>query len=304
MKNKKLNYDLDELKLFFQKGINLTDKLKEQNKLNSNSDEIIELVYDIQAGSYIDFANKNIHFMHDYSDEVTNILNQYVSSDSVILDIGSGECTTISYISNKLHSFSHFFCFDISMSRILKGVSFMKVHAKNLKKITPFVGNISEIPFKSSSIDIVISNHALEPNGKNLSNLLQESIRVCSHYLILFEPSYENNSKKGQQRMDSLGYIRGLEAESKKLGCEVVDIIKMKNVSNILNPTYCYIFKVKKNLDHNNKNTQFTYPGTDFILEDKADYLYSKKYGKVFFKFRNIPILRTDNSLLMTTNEV
>ena len=72
------------------------------------------------------------------------------------------------------------------------------------------------------------------------------------------------------------------EVESKKLGCEVVDIIKMRNVSNILNPTYCYIFKVKKDLNPNNKNTQFTYPGTDFILEDKADYLYSKKYGKVF----------------------
>lgn len=31
---------------------------------------------------------------------------------------------------------------------------------------------------------------------------------------------------------------------------------------------------------------------------------YYDLYGKVFFKFRNIPILRTDNSLLMTTNEV
>ncbi len=299
-----LNYDLDELRVLYEKGINLTDYLKKQNNLDSNSDEIIELVYDLQAGSYIDFAKNNTDFMQDYSDESAEIINKYLDSDSIILDIGSGECTTISYISNKLHSFSHFFCFDISMSRILKGNGFLNVHAKNSNKITPFVANISEIPFKSSTIDIVISNHALEPNGKNLSNLLQESIRVCSNYLILFEPSYENNSIKGQQRMDRLGYIRGLEVESKKLGCEVVDIIKMSNVSNILNPTYCYIFKVKKDLNRNNKNTQFTYPGTDFILEEKADYLYSKKYGKVFFKFMNIPILRTDNSILMTINEV
>ena len=90
--------------------------------------------------------------------------------------------------------------------------------------------------------------------------------------------------------MERLGYIRCLEAEAKKLGCEVVDIVKMKNVSNILNPTYCHIFKVKKDLGDKKQNKHFTYPGTNFILEDKPNFLYSQKYGKVFFKLNKIPI--------------
>ena len=61
--------------------------------------------------------------------------------------------------------------------------------------------------------------------------------------------------------------------------------------------------KLPSGIGDKKQNKHFTYPGTDFILEDKPNFLYSQKYGKVFFKLNQIPILRTDNSLLMTVND-
>ena len=41
---------------------------------------------------------------------------------------------------------------------------------------------------------------------------------MAKRKLILFEPSYELNSKDGQKRMDSLGYVKNIEGEVDKLG--------------------------------------------------------------------------------------
>ena len=89
--------------------------------------------------------------------------------------------------------------------------------------------DIKSIPLKSNSIDVIISNHALEPNGKYLSDLIKELFRVVKKKLILFEPSYELNSLKGKKRMDKLGYIKNIKSTVKNLGGSLVEIIPIKN---------------------------------------------------------------------------
>ena len=100
------------------------------------------------------------------------------------------------------------YAFDLSWSRLQHGRRYCQdILGESASIIRPFVADIDEIPLATNSIDIVTSNHALEPNGGNLSPLLSELFRVCRERLVLFEPSYELNSAEGKARMDKLGYL-------------------------------------------------------------------------------------------------
>ena len=84
-----------------------------------------------------------------------------------------------------------------------KLVKFFKDNTKHKTNLLyPFVADIKSIPLASNSIDVITSCHALEPNGKSLNLLLKELFRVAKNKLILFEPSYELNSKEGKRRKD------------------------------------------------------------------------------------------------------
>ena len=153
----------------------------------------------------------------------------------------------------------------------------------------------------TSCIDIVTSNHALEPNGKDLPKLLKELFRVAKRKLILFEPSYELNSTEGQKRMDSLGYIKGLEEEVQKLGGIVETIVPIKNTTNPLCPTACYVILPppdRKDVTH--KTSSLSVPGTDLLLHKSENFLLSKDTGLVFPILEDIPILKMQSAILAT----
>lgn len=61
MKAKKnLNYfDVFLAKKAYVNGENIMKTLRRQKKLNNNTSKIIEIAYDLQAGSYIRYAIKN-----------------------------------------------------------------------------------------------------------------------------------------------------------------------------------------------------------------------------------------------------
>lgn len=108
-----------------------------------------------------------------YTEELAAILDKYIGSGTSILDIGTGELTTLSLLVKKLQSKpENIYAFDISWSRIYKGLSFAKKHmGDDYGRLTPFVGDITEIPLRNNSINITTSSHALEPNGQNLRQL-------------------------------------------------------------------------------------------------------------------------------------
>jgi len=178
---------------------------------------------------------------------IASELNKFLLPSSTLLDIGSGELTNLTLIINKLKNIRKVFAFDISWSRIYKGLNFFK---NNLKKknnlIYPFVADIKSIPLASKSIDTITSCHSLEINGGNLHILLKELFRVAKDKIILFEPSYELNSKEGKKRMKKLGYIKGIEKEVIKLGGKMKSVKLIVDPSNSLNPTACYVISVNK----------------------------------------------------------
>jgi ubiquinone/menaquinone biosynthesis C-methylase UbiE len=284
---------------------NISKLLRDKKKLDYNNSEIVEIVYDLQAGSYIEYAVKNFNSIDSYSSQLAKILDDYVSSKKSILDIGTGELTTLSFVIKKLKiKPKNIYAFDISWSRIFKGLNFAKKNMGNdFLNLKYFVGDIKEIPLQNKSIDITTSSHALEPNGGNLYQLMLEIFRITKDKLILFEPSYEINSKKGKKRMDKLGYIKNMDGIIKELNGKFLDKIIIKNPVNPLNPTVCFVISPPNSTNvmtrkNSNKKNIFSVPGTNFNVNKKDNFYYSNDMGLCFPIIKSIPILKSNAAIL------
>ena len=294
--------DALEAKAIYQKGGNVTEYLRAKFGSESNTSEIIEIAYDLQAGSYVDLVNSDRDKASKYANEIGAILRKHLENGDSMLDVGTGEMTTLTLVMNEIDiDLSNILALDISWSRLSVG---MKFHLKNRKRtipIKPFVADIKAIPLHEKCVDVTTSSHALEPNGNNLEALLLELFRVTKKRLILFEPSYELNSKEGKARMDRLGYIKNIEGTVAKLGGNVLEVLPIHNVGNPLNPTACYIIEPPK---HNIKYLEeaiFCVPGTNFKLESDGLYLLSRDSGLVFPILEEIAVLKNTSAILATS---
>ena len=294
--------NLLEAKEIYKKGKNITQYLRNKFNEDDNSSEIIEIAYDLLAGSYIEHFNNHRFKQEKYSSELAHILNNYVQDGDTLLDVGSGELTTLTIVLNQIEKeFSNVLAFDISWSRLKKGLEF---YSQNIKRkdinLQAFVADIKAIPLQEKCVDIVTSSHALEPNGSNLSELLVELFRVVKRKLILFEPSYELNSKDGQKRMDSLGYVKNIEGEVDKLGGKVAKIFPVYDRGQPLNPTACFVIDPPEDDKPLNDRPKFCVPGTNFELNISGTFMVSKDTGLLFPVLDDIPIVRDSSAILAT----
>ena len=293
-----------EAKKAYKKGINLISELQSQSGCKLNLSSIIEFSYDIQAGSYIEAAKDNMDYLLRYSNELAEIISSKIKETDSILDVGTGEMTTLSHVLSSLDKNpAHCYALDISWSRIFKGLDYAKNNMGiNFSNLTPFVADIREIPLLDKSINITISNHALEPNGKNIKNLICELFRVTSDLLILFEPCYEINSKAGKERMDLLGYIKDIDGVIKGLGGLMIKKIKIINVANPLNPTVCFLIQPPPVAVERKKIIScrdiLSVPGTNIPLKSDGEFYFSHETGLFFPILKSIPILKSQNAIL------
>jgi|ERR1039458_730117 ubiquinone/menaquinone biosynthesis C-methylase UbiE len=304
---RKLKYfDILKAKEAYENGENVSAFLRAQNDAPISISAIIEIVYDLQAGTYIEVVEEHIDFELRVAEEFARIIETYVGEKDVLLDVGTGEITMLSLVARalKLKPF-HIYAFDISWSRIFKGIDFAKNHmGDSIDNFTPFVADINEIPFLDKSIDVTISNHALEPNGGRLLELLAELFRITRDTLLLFEPCYEINSREGKERMDSLGYIKGMDEAVNKLGGKLIKKINIAHVRNTLNPTACFIIKPPTSSLHSlttNKAAIMSVPGSNHILEKIDNFYFSNTTGLCFPIIKNIPILKSGAAILATS---
>ena len=101
------------------------------------------------AGSYIEHFNNHRFKQEKYSSELAHILNNYVQDGDTLLDVGSGELTTLTIVLNQIKKeFSDVLAFDISWSRLKKGLEFysQNINRKDINLQT-FVADIKAIPF-------------------------------------------------------------------------------------------------------------------------------------------------------------
>lgn len=290
--------DLRNLKKIFEGGGNITSYLKKVDSIKVNTVKSIEIAYDLQSGSYIKYCLSNREYWETYTSEIGEIIKPYLKTGDRILDCGTGEMTTLAGIADK--SFPqkvHTYAFDISLSRILFGKKFVQKHtnAAFYKNLYAFVASLTAIPLLNNSMNVVLTSHALEPNHGREEEILHEIFRVASRKVLLFEPSYENNTKDGRKRMEQLGYVRNLPEFIQKLGGKIEQIIPLKNVSNNMNPTHAYIIEPPKFKERTNLNDIFACPASNTpLVTSRDDCYYSEESMLVYPKISGVPILRKD----------
>lgn len=305
--NKRLNpFWLNTVRQLYKSGGNITEFLREEFDESSNSSEIIEIAYDLQAGTYLEEytkTSKGKELRDSYAEEIYSHLSPHLTPKCSLMDVGTGELLTLTLIAKNLDIQIEIFAFDISWSRLYKGRKFWNQNITNQNlNLSTFVADMKKIPFSSKSIDITTSMHALEPNGKNLESLLKELFRVTRSKCVLFEPSYKHNSDEGKKRMDRLGYIKDIEETVENLGGTIIDVIPIKKILNPLNPTACFVIEPpRRDIPKMHNGDRLSVPGTDFPLTLDGEFLTSADTGYVFPILKEIPILKDDAAILATS---
>jgi len=162
-----------------------------------------------------------------------------------------------------------------------------------------FVAELGAIPFQNNSIDIVTTFHAMEPNHGREVEILRELLRVARRYLVLFEPSFEDNSEIGKKRMNELGYIRNLRKSITEAGGRLVDKIKLYKMISEVNPTYCYLVEPNSGNESREFKAALVCPISKAKLVDMGAYYYSPEAYHAYPKIEGIPLLKKSNKVVL-----
>jgi len=283
-----------ELKNQFLNGQNISKILRDDLNLNQNNQEIIEIAYDLQAGSYrnamvnTDYANNRK--MHSF--EIARIIQSLCKPDSV-LEAGVGEATVFSGVINQLSLDVKAYGFDISWSRLASAREWLSETNTKFEKLC--VGDLLNIPFLDNSIDVVYTSHSIEPNGGKEMSILKELYRVTRKYLILVEPDYEIASEESRQRMDSHGYCKNLKSEAANLGFNIVKHEPFPINSNPLNPISATVIS-KMNNDQLPESV-YACPKFKTPLIKRNDAYFSEDALVAYPILDGIPCLRIENGI-------
>ena len=294
---------VEELRKAFARGENIMELLQAHCPDLERSD-IIEIAYEMQAGSYVENARREPSRLIKYAEEMSKHIKGYLFEGESILDCGAGELTTLSALSYELPLECQLLACDISLSRLKVGIGYAKENAMRcdlVDKLKVFAADMSQIPLASNSVDVIITSHALEPNHGSELSLLKEMVRVAQNYLLLFEPSWENGDDAVRKRMKKYGYIRDLPRHIHDAGGELIDVKAVKNPGNDLNPTYCYIVKVgQKEIPRSEAMLTYHCPRSGCKLIKKQGYWWSHEGGWAYPEIEGIACLRERNAILMS----
>lgn len=290
---------LDIIKAY-EAGGNVTEMSRMLSGEDINTPEIIEVAYDLQAGTYSDFALQNSEYIADVTCEMAEIIQKYCGSDSLdMLDAGTGEMTRLGGVLEHLSEDTTVAAFDISWSRIRKGKAFLAGHFSNsvCARIEPFVADMFHIPLADNSVDVVMTSHSLEPNGGREAGLVGELLRVARQKVIMIEPSYEHNSPEGRKRMDHHGYVKDLPTHIEQAGGQMDALFPLRNSYNKENPSYVHVV-TPDGAEQKVKGRAWVCPVTKRPLLDKQGFYWCPESKLVYPVIDGIPLLRQELAIL------
>ena len=283
----------------YNRGENITELLRRLEGSDTNNEEIIEIAYDLQAGSYTKAIEDPK--IEQHKDRYAAILADHIGSltnVSSILEPGVGEGTTLSFVLKHLESDSIIkHGFDISWSRISCCQQWLD--SQGIDNAFLSVASILNTPYKDNSFDVVYTSHTIEPNGGNETPILSELFRITSRFLILLEPGYELADEPARNRMTRLGYCRGLVEKAEKLDMKVVKHELFPESANPLNPTAITV--IEKNPGAPDRVPQLACPRyrSDLSHYDNiGDSYYSSESMRVYPVIQNIPCLRIEDGII------
>jgi ubiquinone/menaquinone biosynthesis C-methylase UbiE len=295
LERERVGISIQELKVLYGKGINISEYLRNKYGV-SNTPEVIEIAYDLQAGSYTASMSDPVakKLRESIGAELAKNICSLMHHPQSILEAGVGEGSQLSHVLQHFEMPIASYGFDISWSRIAYARNWLK--NQNCKNVSLFTGDLLNIPCADNAFDIVYTCHAIEPNRGNESPILQELFRVTKNYLILLEPSYELANDEAKQRMDHHGYIKGLKETAIKLNFEVLEYKLFPYSGNILNPTAIMI--IRKNNTTSKSSFVFADPQLKTPLQEKGNVLFSPDSLRVYPIIDGIPCLRIENGII------
>lgn len=259
------------------------------------------IAYDLQAGTYIDFARANPEHRVTWGAQLAGILDNYVTKKSTILEVGCGEATTLSSVVSHLkHTPAQTLGFDISWSRCAYGQTWLQ---ENKVDASLFVADLFEIPLEDNSVDVVYTSHSIEPNGGREEAAIKELMRIARKAVVLIEPIYELADEEAKTRMIEHGYAMGLKNTAEKLGASIVDYRLLDYSVNSLNPSGVVLIE-KNGLETSDRTAvRWRCPLTHTELLVSEDGYYSPETGIVFPVFLGIPLLQASNAIVASVFE-
>lgn len=285
-----------QLKRMYDDGQNVSEFLRKHKRLQDNSEEIIEISYDLQAGSYVE-AMRNpdkIEYQKRYTSELCATITSLCSPVSV-LEAGVGEATTLSGVLTGLGADVQGFGFDLSWSRVAYANRWLD--SCNVRNAELCTGSLFHIPFGPDSIDVVYTSHSIEPNGGHETQILKELFRVARRFVVLLEPGYEFASDEGKARMTFHGYCKNLRGAAESLGYDVLLHQLFPLTANPLNPTALTVIKKTDSPPPCPANSTFACPKHKTPLEPVVGGLFSPEALVVYPVLAGIPCLRTENGI-------
>jgi SAM-dependent methyltransferase len=284
-----------ELKHAFESGQNVTEILKQRTTAGQNTQTNIEIAYDLQAGTYSRAMESDSMFAHKQAYGLA-IANEILAltDPSSILETGIGEGTTMSFVLEGIgNPRMEAYGFDLSWSRIAWCKNWMRDHWSGDSHLS--IASLTNLPYADSCFDVVYSSHTIEPNGGNERTILQELFRISSRFLVLVEPSYELAAAEAQQRMDRLGYCRGLVETATQLGLRVLKHDLLGCSVNPLNPSAVTV--IEKNPAAPAQTPRLVCPNHGDALIDFGDSLFSPGSLHAYPKVLGIPCLRPEDAI-------
>jgi len=284
-----------ELHKRYEAGENITAILRAD--ATQNSEEMIEVAYDLQAGSYVKALDDESVLKHkdDFGRQVASIINEITGgkADS-LMEAGVGEATTLSFVLTHLQNARQAFGFDISWSRVSIARNWLTTQGHT--DTTLFTASLFDIPLPENSIDVVYTCHSIEPNGGHEEAAVRELYRVASEWVVLLEPAYDLASADAQQRMRHHGYCVDLFPAIESLGYEVFKHELFPICINPLNPTGMTILRKQRKKD--NVKPQLCCPVTHCTLQETEGFLFSPDHLAAYPVMSGIPCLRSENSIV------
>lgn len=297
----KKDLSIEELRQAYSRNENITKLLSAQGGMER--EEVIEVAYDIQSGSYTDIALSDPRQLQYYAEQIYGLCSGFISGCDSILDCGAGELTTISALSQHLPVHMRLLACDLSLSRLRVGSRFAERFMRNdlARKLELFVADMGRMPLADNSVDAVFTSHALEPNHGRESILLRELLRIARRHLILFEPSWENATDVVRAKMEEHGYVRDLPRHIEEAGGRLISIEPLPHPSDPTNPTYCYIVAVAEQINAlKNTTHDFQCPRSGFALQKLSNYWWSVEGGWAYPVIEGISCMRTKHGVLMS----
>lgn len=289
-----------ELQALYQQGVNITQLLRAEQTPPRSAREIIEIAYDLQAGSYTAAMHNAPMAQHkrDYAAEIASTILSLCTPMSV-LEAGVGEATTLAGVLPHLEPKVRSYGFDLSWSRVAYARSWLQ--HQGLAGTTLCTGDLLHIPFADNSIDVVYTSHSIEPNGGSEEPMLRELFRVSKKFLLLLEPGYELASAEAQQRMEAHGYCRNLPGIARALGYDVQRHSLFPLSVNPLNPTAMTI--IRKGDDGAAAAHVLACPQFKTPLQEIDHMLFSAEALRAYPIVGGIPCLRLENGILASKYE-